>query len=43
MPYRARAMAAVHRDALSGVVLNLPKRRPFVAVGDDGDVGKPPC
>jgi type II secretory pathway predicted ATPase ExeA len=33
-------MAAGHRDALSGVVLDVLKRRPFVAVGGDGEVGK---
>ncbi len=33
-------MAAGHRDALSGVVLDVLKRRPFVAVGGDGWVGK---
>jgi type II secretory pathway predicted ATPase ExeA len=33
-------MAAGHRDALSGVVLDVLKRRPLVAVGGDGEVGK---
>jgi type II secretory pathway predicted ATPase ExeA len=33
-------MAAGHRDALSGVILDVLKRRPFVAVGGDGEVGK---
>jgi type II secretory pathway predicted ATPase ExeA len=33
-------MAAGHRDALSGVVLDVLKHRPFVAVGGDGEVGK---
>ncbi len=33
---RHKFMAAGHRDALSGVVLDVLKRRPFVAVGGDG-------
>jgi type II secretory pathway predicted ATPase ExeA len=33
-------MAAGHRDALSGVILDVLKRRPFVAVGGNGEVGK---
>jgi type II secretory pathway predicted ATPase ExeA len=33
-------MAAGHRDALSGVVLDVLKRRPFVAVGGNSEVGK---
>jgi type II secretory pathway predicted ATPase ExeA len=33
-------MAAGHRDALSGLVLDVLKRRPFVAVAGNGEVGK---
>lgn len=33
-------MAAGHRDALSSVILDVLKRRPFVAVGGNGEVGK---
>src|ERR1700722_17874687 len=33
-------MAAGHRDALSSVILDVLKRRPFVAGGGNGEVGK---